>query len=166
MKRYILFGSVFLVLIILLATGCATRPKGTDIYGKTNNGDKITVNQLAKIAPGTGVLMMEIGNRWWNLYYAGIDGNWDLAGHEIKETEEAMEIIEVTRPKRKADLEEFLDEQKDPLSDAIKAKDVAKFKTAFINSVKACNNCHAEADMSFIKWQLPKDRPSGLTTKP
>lgn len=155
-----------MILALLLATGCPAQPKGSEISGKTKKGDKITLDQMAEIAPGTGVLMMEIGERWWVLFYAGIDGNWDLAAYEIKETEEAMDTIKVTRPKRKADLESFLDAHKGPLSDAIKAKDVNKFKTAFNNSVKACNSCHAKAEMKFIKWQLPAQRPPTLTTKP
>lgn len=168
MKRFAILIAVVLLLVVL-AVGCSqkqTTPKGTDISGKTDNGDKITVDQLAKIVPGAGVLMVEIGYRWWALYYAGIDGNWDLASYQIDETEEAMDVISVTRPKRKEGLKGFLNAHKKPLQDAIKAKDTAKFKTAFDNSVKGCNSCHKASEKGFVKWQIPTEKPPYLQTKP
>ncbi len=166
MKRIALI--IAIVLISILAFGCAPqeKPKGTEIFGKTSKGDKITVDQMAKLAPGTAVNMAEIGYRWWVLYYAGVDGNWDLASYQLEEAEEAMERISVTRPKQKEDLEAFLDTNMDPMEKAIGAKDANQFKTAFDSAIKGCNSCHKKKDKSYIHWQIPTEKPPYLQTKP
>jgi cytochrome c553 len=47
---------------------------------------------------------------------------------------------------------------------AIKAKDSAKFSTAFGKLTAACNSCHQAAGFGFIKMREPKLSP--LQTSP
>lgn len=171
MKRILLVVSSLIILAFLIGARCNSQPKGTEVFGKTGKGDKITVDQMAKIAPGLGVIMMEMGERNGTLYYAGIDGNWDLAAYQLKELREAMEVAEVTRPKRKPGLESFDKGYLVALEEAIEAKDSAKFKEAFDNEVKGCNSCHVMEtndkgkNFEFIKWKIPDERPPYLETK-
>jgi cytochrome c553 len=162
LKKTVLFLSLGLLLILLILAGCQQQG---EISGKTKNGDKLTVDQLAEIQPGLGTVMVEVGNRWWWLFYAGDAGSWDLAAYQSKETKEIMEVGETTRPKRKPGLENFVDNSMKPVDDAITAKDKTVFKSAFTKATNACNGCHAaETDkegnnFSFIKWKLPTEKP-------
>jgi len=162
LKRTILLLSLGLLLIVLVATGCQQQG---EVSGKTKGGDKLTIDQIAEIQPGLGTVMVEVGNRWWWLFYAGDAGNWDLAAYQSKETKEIIEVGETTRPKRKPGLESFVDNSMKPVDDAIKAKDKAAFKSAFTKATNACNGCHAsETDaegnnFSYIKWKLPTEKP-------
>lgn len=54
----------------------------------------------------------------------------------------------------------------DPLGEAIEARDVKKFETAFKAAQQACNACHAAAGFAFIRYELPKEFPSPLSSKP
>jgi hypothetical protein len=52
----------------------------------------------------------------------------------------------------------------DPLEEQIKAKDKAKFESAYNSAVQGCNSCHGSqtsadwpAGFKFIKVQTPKD---------
>ncbi len=47
----------------------------------------------------------------------------------------------------------------DDLDDAIKAKDSAKFVSAFSRLTAACNSCHEAAGVGFIKIRDPRLSP-------
>lgn len=120
---------------------------------------------LWKIQPGLGVLMPQMGNRMWVMYYAAKAGNWNLATLQVEELEETLEVAEVTRPKRADALKIFKEKYLEPLLATVEAKDFVKFKTAFNNTVTGCNGCHARSQdedfpsHSFIKWKLPEEPP-------
>ena len=158
-----------LVLGIILA-GCGeetTTTEGTTTGGQTAAGHPLLTNeQLSDIAPGLGVLMVEIGHRNWVLYYAATGGNWDLAAYQAKELDEAMEVGETTRPNRKEGLEGFTKGALEEINAAITAKDSAMFMTAWTKEVDACNACHAATGFNYIKWSLPPTPPNDLQLTP
>jgi hypothetical protein len=124
------------------------------------------INALANIQPGLGTVMTEYSTRYTNMYYAGKGGNWDLAAYQLKEMLEIQEVGETTRPVRANALIVFENQFLNPISDAITAKDVNAFKTAFNNGIHGCNDCHAGQGFPFIRYQLPKAPLSPLSTKP
>lgn len=117
---------------------------------------------LANIQPGLGTVMMEYSTRWTNTYYAAKAGNWDLAAYQVKEALEIQEVGETTRPKRSEALKAFETAHMTPISDAIKAKDIAKFEAAFKAGTKGCNGCHSSQGFGYIEYKLPAAAPAPL----
>lgn len=121
---------------------------------------------LAAIQPGLGTVMIEYGGRYTNTYYAAKGGNWDLAAYQLKEAREIQEVGETTRPERASALKAFEKAYLDPLDEAIKAKDLKKFETAFTAGIRGCNGCHTSQGFAYIKYQLPKAPMVPLAMKP
>ena len=59
----------------------------------------MTMEDLARIQPGLGRIMPEVGDRTWKLYYAAQAENWPLAAFQAKEIKGLMELGAFTRPK-------------------------------------------------------------------
>src|SRR6266545_1154420 len=124
----------------------------------------LTLQQLSDIQPGLGTIMIEYGHRMAALWFAGQAANWDLAQYQLTEMREIQEVAETTRPARAPALKSFESSFLDPLEEQIKAKDKAKFESAYNSAVQGCNSCHGSqtsADwpqgFKFIKVQAPKD---------
>jgi hypothetical protein len=125
----------------------------------TSHGN-ITLAQIAEIQPGLGTVMMEYANRFWSMYYAANDGNWDLAAYQMKEALEIQEVGETTRPSRALALKAFETSFLVPLTNTINAKDFSAFQTAYNNTVAGCNGCHEANGFPFIKYVLPTTPPN------
>jgi hypothetical protein len=121
---------------------------------------------LAEIQPGVGTVMMEYSFRFGAMHYAAQGGNWKLADYQLKEMTEIQEVGETTRPPRAKALKEFEEKFLGPIGEAIKAKDLKRFNAAFQVGMKACNDCHADQNFGFIRYELPKSSPSPLSNKP
>src|SRR5437764_869073 len=124
----------------------------------------LTIQQLSDIQPGLGTIMIEYGHRMAAMWFAGEAANWDFAQYQLIEMREIQEVGETTRPARAPALKSFESSFLDPLEDQIKAKDKAKFESAYNSAVQGCNSCHGSqtsADFAqgfkFIKVQVPKD---------
>lgn len=164
-RKTVVLLSLGLLLVLLVLAGCQQKASTEKPFGKTGNGDKLTIDQLAEIQPGLGTVMVEVGNRHWWLFYAGDAENWDLAKYQLKEMKEIMEVGATTRPKRKPPLENFIENNLKPVEEAVEAKDKAAFTDAFEKATEGCNGCHqAETDkkgnnFAYIKWKLPDEKP-------
>lgn len=140
-----------------------TQPAASSTATGTPAGNPLLTNvQLSDIAPGLGTVMVEVGYRNWYLPYAARGGNWDLAAYQAKEIGEIMEVGETTRPKRKAGLTKFTDGPLKAVNDAVAAKDISAFETAWTAEVKGCNDCHDEQGFKYIQWELPPTAPTDL----
>jgi len=131
----------------------------------------LTLQQLSDIQPGLGTVMIEYGHRMSAMWFAEQAGNWDLAQYQLIEMREIQEVGETTRPARAAPLKSFESNFLDPLEDQIKAKDKAKFESAYNSAIQGCNSCHGSqtsADwpqgFKFIKIQAPKDTLESIYT--
>lgn len=100
------------------------------------------------------------------LWFAGHAANWVLADYELKKIKETIEEIKETivdiqiasAQWQRAPVGEMLravDSNLDTLADAIKAKDVAKFETAYRGLTAACNACHVRAGEPQIRIMVP-----------
>ena len=108
--------------------------------------------------------MIEYARRMGSVWFAGEAGNWDMVQYQIIEMREIQEVGETTRPARATPLKAFESGFLDPLDDAVKAKDKAKFEAAYQAAIQGCNTCHGSqtsADFpqsfKFVKVQVPKD---------
>ncbi len=125
---------------------------------KTSHGN-LTLGQIAELQPGLGTVMIEYGQRYYEIYYAAKAGNWDLAKYQLTEAREIQEVGETTRPGRAPLLKAFESAYLDPLDKAIDAKDWNQFETAYNNGIEGCNNCHVATGFPFIKFALPPSQP-------
>lgn len=126
----------------------------------------MTVEDLARIQPGLGRLMPEVGERTWKLYYAAKAGNWALATFQAKEIKGLMKLMGFTRPKHDDALTQYLEKTWKPLQDALSRQDFPAFEAAFDKAVKAANAYHTLTGKPFIVWKLPDVPPPDLDLRP
>lgn len=94
--------------------------------------------------PGLGEFMSSIQMHHAKLWFAGINGNWQLADFEMHEIREIMDDIEkycADRPETKS-LRSNLSSAIDSMNHAIGKQDVAIFKEKFLYLTSSCNDCH------------------------
>ena len=119
------------------------------------------IQKLVKVMPGASNLMLQMGDRYRNLYWAARQKKWEFAAYQAEEMEDLIETLQITRPKRAATAREF---QKRVYPQIIKAAESGKwqvFESAFSDLRRACMDCHAKNDHAFITLPLkPKSAPS------
>jgi hypothetical protein len=124
----------------------------------------LSLDELSLIQPGLGTVMVEYGHRMAAVWFAGEAGNWDLAQYQVIEMREIQETAEITRPARAPALKAFESNFLEPLQQATKDKDKAKFESAYNAAIQGCNSCHGSQTspdwpqgFKFVKVQMPKD---------
>ncbi len=106
--------------------------------------------------PGLGEFMLSIQEHHAKLWFAGKNGNWDLADFEMGEIQETMGDIQ----KYCADRPEItslpmIEPSLDSLKTAIVRKNTEEFKSSFILLTNTCNNCHKVTKHSFNVIKIP-----------
>jgi hypothetical protein len=105
---------------------------------------------------GFDMAMFEVGYRYGEMYFAGIEGNWDYALYTGEKIAWAIQNGYERRPARRANAEQiFFKETYPQVLDAIRKKDSALFKQRVDALRNACNACHAAERVPFIKIGLP-----------
>ena len=127
---------------------------------------KITLDELAMIQPGMARLMPEIGTRIWKLYYAAQAQNWPLARFQLKEAIKLMELGAFVRPKYEENMAKFIAEDCEPVQQAIEARDLAAFDSAYAAMVEQANAYHAVYDKPFLRWKTPESPPPDVDLTP
>jgi hypothetical protein len=112
---------------------------------------------------GFETTMAEVAYRYTEMYWGGMDGNWDYAAHMQEELGKAVELGLERRPQYRASAENFLLKTTLPqVGEAIKKKDLALFKQR-IDALRAgCTACHAAEKHAFIKIAVPTVRRNPL----
>ena len=98
------------------------------------------------------------------LAYAGIVGNWPLAGYEWGQLQQSFSAAAQLYPVFKdIPLAQLIkDESEPPLAEvgkAIEKKNMADAKQGFRKLTNACNNCHRRAGVGFIVMRVPTSSP-------
>jgi hypothetical protein len=126
----------------------------------------IAAAQSAKEAynPGLGEFMTATQLRHAKLWFAGKEGNWDLAAYETDEIKEGLEDAARLHPTFDgvpvADMiRSIIIPRIEDVERAITAKSRAKFVVAFDELTSGCNSCHAGANKPFIRIQRPTEPP-------
>lgn len=114
------------------------------------------VDNLVKVMPGAANLMIEMGFRYQNLYWAARQGKWEFAEYQAEEMEGLLETLMITRPKRAKTAKAFLKTGFGVLEPALKARDARGFEAAFEKMRQACMTCHQQNEHAFITLPLPK----------
>ena len=151
-----------MVVLAVGIVGCAQRDASLDeSVGRDGwlTGDARTkFETVAEHLGGFSNTMVEVGYRYEVLYWAGRDGNWEFAAHQLEELEEAMELGLVRRPERQASSQPFLMAGIPGMEEAIANRDQAGFLERFETFRGHCNACHAMEKVSFIWIETPQQR--------
>ena len=112
-----------------------------------------------RYVPRLNTLMMVTQLGHFKLWYAGAVQNWPLANYEL--TQIRANIVDANKlyPNNSKSDMSVMKPPADDLDDAIKAKDSAKFRSAFSRLTAACNSCHEAAGVGFIKIRDPRLSP-------
>jgi hypothetical protein len=159
----------------LLATGAALSWTAAVAQMHQHGAEGPKDNWLVKLAPdarpeaiqrqfrGFETTMAEVAYRYTEMYWGGIDGNWDYATHMHEELRKTLELGLERRPQYRQSAEAFLLKTTLPqVGDAIRKKDRAVFRQR-IDSLRAgCTSCHAAEKHGFIKIALPTVRRNPL----
>lgn len=108
---------------------------------------------------GFETAMAEVAYRYTEMYFGGVDGNWDYAAHMADELGGAISVGLERRPQYRKNAEAlFLKGPYPQVVDAIKAKDLPLFKQRIEAMRAACTACHAAEAHPFIKIGVPTVR--------
>jgi hypothetical protein len=110
---------------------------------------------LKKVQPETGHVMIEVSDRYKNLYFAAKQGNWGFAAYQTEEIEEAMERLALLKPELKERLEDFVETGLEPVEEAVETKDWARFADAFEHMRGRCVACHVDNGQPYIQVKRP-----------
>jgi hypothetical protein len=112
---------------------------------------------------GFETTMAEVSYRYGEMYWGGIDGNWDYAAHMQENLAKALELGLERAPQYRKSADAFVLKTALPqVGEAIKKKDLALFKQRIDGLRAACTSCHAAEKHGFIKIALPTVRRNPL----
>ena len=144
----------------LLAVGSAACESGVDQATLDARVAELQADLEDRFTPGLHTLMVDLGVRHANLWFAGEAGNWPLADYMIHELEELVEEIEELHPTyREVRVAELLGEMTHPaieaMEDAVDDQDFTAFQRAYDDLTVACNACHIASDRAALVIQRP-----------
>ena len=118
------------------------------------------LEQLISVIPSTSVIMLQMGERYKNLYWAAKQGKWKFANYQMEEMEQLIDMLIITRPNREKTAMEFKNTVFSSMPEVVKSENWNTFKAGFENLRNACMACHAKNDHSFITLPIPKSANS------
>lgn len=135
------------------------------LIGRTKHGE-FTLDQIADMQPGLGMLMPQISDRYWIMYYAAQGGNWGLAAYQLHEMTGLLKLGATTRPKWGKYINAFIKGHISAMQAAINEEDFSTFDIAYRSGINAANVYHVETGHGEIIWELPPDPPKHLSMQP
>jgi hypothetical protein len=130
------------------------------------DADEERIRQLEAHLRGLDVAMIEVGYRFTELYFAGLDRNWPYAKYQAEKIDLALELALERRPKREASARPFLAEEipamlrviQDQGDKAVDDQDEQVFRHAFERMRAACMKCHVDEQLPDLVVELPERR--------
>jgi hypothetical protein len=159
-----LAGSGFMLAAAQHAHEHAHTARGSDWLVKL--GPDARARAIEQQLRGFGPTMAEVAYRYTELYFGGLDGNWDYAAHMIEEIDGAIAAGLVRRPEHRKSAEAlFLKGPLPQVEEAVKKKDAALFKQRIEGLRVACNACHAAERVPFIRIGVPAARHNPILAR-
>ncbi len=138
-------------------------PEATDIdYRWLPDGDAEKFAAIEDQLGGFSATMQQVGHRYVDLYWAGVDRNWDYADYQLDKIGDSIEAGIIRRPARAESARPFLDQDIPALAEAIDAEDGEAFDDAFDDFTQACNTCHGREEVPFVTVAPPEDRSTAV----
>jgi len=120
---------------------------------------------IEKHLRGLDVTMVEVGQRYVELYWAGKDRNWGYAEYQLGKIELALSNGVERRPKRAASAR-MLEGPIQQLKESISGKDTRAFEDRFVGLTAICNACHQAEQVPFVTIAPPTLRTSPVVFDP
>ena len=118
---------------------------------RKDGSDAEKLENVIRATPSASRIMIEMGERYQNLYWAGKQGKWEFAEYQVEEMEALVKLLQLTRPSRAATAQDFLDEGAfEQLEEALEKKEWGAFYKAYDHMRAQCMICHARNDHAFI----------------
>lgn len=133
------------------------------LVGHTKHGN-LTLDQLAELQPGMSELMIAMANRYHVMFYAAMDGNYDLARFQLRGIRKILRHATMTRPKYAEALERFSSEYLDAIEKAMVARAPERVEATIKASILAGDVFHKEWGYPYIRYRIPSTRPAGYLT--
>jgi len=106
--------------------------------------------------PSASHIMIEVGERYQNLYWAARTDKWQFAEYQVEELIKQVELLKEARPAFAPSAEIFLDKAFDGYQTAFAERSWARFERAFDRMRGQCIACHGRNDHGFI---VPPKKP-------
>jgi hypothetical protein len=148
-----------LVCALFLCIGSCTshNTNQTDLHSRIDSLNNKINNAYT---PGLGEFMTSIQLHHAKLWFAGKNGNWELADFEIGEIQESLDDIQKYNRDRPEITElPIIKIPLDSLKIAIAQKNIDAFKKNFILLTNSCNTCHQATKHAFNVIQIPVTPP-------
>lgn len=110
---------------------------------------------LVQLVPGAAHWMIEMGERYQNLYWAARQEKWEFAAYQAEEIEKLIKTLMLARPARADSARIFLDNVFPATHEAIAARQWETFEPAFRRLNAECMACHVREDHAFV--QIPPE---------
>lgn len=133
---------------------------------RSTAADNQKIKRLVTVMPSASVIMLQMGDRYKNLYWAARLEKWDFAEYQMEEMAELVKMLKITRPGRAKTASEFQQAVFPRLPEAIASHNWATFETAFDQLRTQCMSCHTKNGHAFITLPIPKSANSPVLNLP
>jgi hypothetical protein len=125
-----------------------------------NQIDSLRSKLDSSYTPGLGEFMLSIQEHHAKLWFAGKNGNWELANFEMEEIQESIaDIKKYCTDRPEISSIPMIGPPLDSVSLAITGKNNEAFKSSFILLTNTCNNCHKVTKHGFNVIKIPDVPP-------
>ena len=149
---------VLLSLTLFAPSAFASGPgeSGYNTTWQTSETTEESLRRLWRAQSSVGELMLSLGQRYQNLYWAAKQGQWEFAEYQAEEMHESLETIPAREPELAPTLEAFLETTYPDIQEAAASKNWDRFSASFNRLRENCMACHAANDHGFIRLPIPK----------
>lgn len=149
----------YFTVFFILITGCEEKNKKLTWLSSDNDSAFV---QIEKQLRGFDMAMKEVGYRYNELYFAGLDENWDYAKYHLEKIKTAIENGLERRPLRSQSAQGFLEYSIPTLMKTIQESDKESFLKEFEMFRQSCNSCHISEQVEFMNVITPQIRYSPI----
>jgi len=150
----------FSILILVFYLYSCNQQQESERIVLQNQIDSLRSRLDSSYTPGLGEFMLSIQMHHAKIWFAGKNGNWDLANFEIDEIRETIgDIDKYCTDRPEISSLPMIDQPLDSLKLAITKKNSESFKNSFILFTNTCNNCHKVTKHGFNVIKIPDIPP-------
>ncbi|MBC8327710.1 MAG: hypothetical protein H8E31_03085 [Planctomycetes bacterium] len=163
LRRPAALGFVALLTLAALLPACSDGPVGKD--GWLRGDTQAKLDTVAKHLRGTDLAMIEIDHRYHELWWAGVDENWEYAEYQLEKIEYALRNALERRPKRAESAKVFLSTMP-AFRQPVLNRDAEVFRGIYSQMTALCNACHELEVLGHMWVEPPTERMSSIHRKP